>query len=67
MLATVRKFLLKLAIGAASGALVMVVAGQVIGLFAPGCTVVCQPDIAATLGGFSGAFAGLMVKGYEPG
>lgn len=67
MLLKTGKFLLRLAIGAAGGALVMVVAGQVVGLFAPGCTVVCQPDIAATLGGLSGAVAGLMVRGYQPG
>jgi hypothetical protein len=59
--------LAKAVAGAAGGALVMIVAGQVVGMFADSCTVVCQPAIAAKLGALSGSVAVFMIKPYRPG
>jgi esterase/lipase superfamily enzyme len=67
MILKAKKLLVRLVIGAAGGALLMVLTGQVLGLFAASCTVVCKPDVAATMGAISGMFASLMVRGYEPG
>ncbi|MGI5863907.1 MAG: hypothetical protein ACOX6T_17885 [Myxococcales bacterium] len=67
MITKAKKLLVRLLIGAAGGALLMVLAGQVVGLFAESCTVVCKPDVAATMGAISGMFAALLVRGYEPG
>ena len=67
MLGKVPRTLLKMLVGAVAGAIALVLAGQVIGLFAANCTIVCKPDVAAVLGGVSGFFAALLVGGYEPG
>jgi len=61
MLRKVGRVVVRLALGAAGGALVLLVFGQIVGLFAPGCTVVCKPDVAMTLGALSGAVASFMI------
>jgi hypothetical protein len=64
---TALRFLAKAALGAAGGALSMVLVGRVVSLYAHSCTVVCQPGVAAKLGALSGVIAVFVIKGYEPG
>lgn len=60
-------FLGKAAIGALGGALAMIAAGQVVGLFTETCYVVCQPAVAAKLGALSGSVAVFVIQPYKPG
>ncbi len=61
------KVLLKLAIGAAAGAVLMIVFGQILGAVTKTCTVVCRPWEAAKLGALVGAIAFYNVGSYRPG
>jgi len=59
--------LVKAVLGAAGGALAMVVVGQLVAVVTETCYVVCRPDVAATLGALSGAGAVFTIRPYRPG
>ena len=67
MLRPILRFLGKAALGAAGGALVMVLIGRLVALFAESCTVSCAPGFSAKFGALAGAMAIHVIKGYEPG
>lgn len=49
--------LLRLAGGAAAGAVIVVLGGQAMSLITDSCTLVCQPGVAAPFGALVGAIA----------
>lgn len=59
--------LAKVLIGAAGGAIAMILVGQVVALVTETCYVVCRPQVAATLGALSGAVAIFTIQPYKPG
>ncbi|MBI5542343.1 MAG: hypothetical protein HY901_00520 [Deltaproteobacteria bacterium] len=63
----VLKVLSKMALGAAGGALAMLLVGRVVALFAQSCTVACAPGFSAQFGALAGAIAIFAIKPYEPG
>jgi putative Mn2+ efflux pump MntP len=64
---TLTRIALKLAIGAAAGAVLMIVVGQILGAVTPSCSVVCKPWIAAKLGALVGMVAFYNVGDYRAG
>lgn len=57
----------KMALGAAVGAVALVLMGQVVGLFAESCTVACAPGFSARFGALAGMFAIFAIRPYQPG
>lgn len=51
------RWLFRLARGAAAGAVIVVVGGQIMSLVTDSCSLVCQPEIAAPFGALIGAIA----------
>lgn len=64
---TVLRILAKAALGAAGGALTMVLVAQLVSLFLDSCTVTCAPGFSAKFGALAGAMGIFLIKGYEPG
>lgn len=54
---TITRGLLRLAGGAAAGAVIVVLGGQLMSLITDSCSLVCQPHIAAPFGALVGSIA----------